>query len=280
MFLKLLRYIGFFKSPSKVAAYLNILMLKNHLNIVWLRGVNALKADIEKSYLGTVWWLLEPLLLTALFYLAFSTGLRGQGHEGGFLTFLLCAMLPYKWTASCLTTSSDSIVNNKGILGQFYLPKWIFPSAVNLSMTIRFIMVLPILFGALLWSGYSATLVWINIIPIILSQLILNLGISFLAAATVPLIPDLRHLIPIATTGILFTSGVFFDINTRPESIQTILWLNPFSVLFDSYRSALLHSQSISAATLFYPFMFGIFLLAISLLILKKLDRTYPRVLV
>ncbi|WP_444958050.1 ABC transporter permease [Microbulbifer sp. ZKSA002] len=254
-------------------------MLKNHFNIVWLRGVNALKADMENTYLGTVWWVMEPLLLTGLLYFAFASGFRGNQAGPEFLAFLLCGMLPFKWFASSISNSAESIVNNKGILGQFYLPKWIFACSINLSMLLRFVCVLPILFGALWLSGFAPSVAWLGLIPVIFSQLVINLGLSLLAAATIPLVPDLRHLVPLSVTGVLFTSGIFFDISSRPPEVQELLFLNPFAEIFASYRKVLLENQMPATWDLAYPLIVGTVSLISALVLMKALDRTYPRVL-
>ncbi|WP_444919292.1 ABC transporter permease [Microbulbifer sp. JMSA003] len=234
---------------------------------------------MENTYLGTIWWVIEPLLLTGLLYLAFSSGFRGNQAGAEFLAFLLCGMLPFKWFASCVSNSAESIVNNKGILGQFYLPKWIFPCSINLSMLLRFLCILPILIAALWLLGFSPTMSWFGLAPIILSQLIINLGLSLLAAAVVPLVPDLRHLIPLCITGVLFTSGIFFDISSRPAELQELLLLNPFSEIFDNYRKVLLENQIPTINDLLYPLCVGVLSLCSALALIKALDRTYPRVL-
>ncbi|WP_445363945.1 ABC transporter permease [Microbulbifer sp. ANSA003] len=234
---------------------------------------------MENTYLGTIWWVMEPLLLTGLLYFAFSSGFRGGETGTGFLVFLLCGMLPFKWFASSISGSAESILNNKGILGQFYLPKWIFPCSINLSMLLRFLCVLPILGGVLWLSGLPPTIAWVGLIPIIFCQLVINLGVSMLAAATIPLIPDLKHLVPLGITGVLFTSGIFFDINSRPLDVQELLMLNPFAEVLNNYRMILLEGEIPSFGDLMYPFLFGSLSLLLALTLIKALDKTYPRVL-
>ncbi|MFV8782435.1 ABC transporter permease [Microbulbifer sp. SA54] len=255
-------------------------MLRNYLSIIWVRGIGALKADAENSYLGTLWWILEPLLLTGLFYITFATGLRGGGHGVEFFYFLICALLPFKWAASSITGASTSITSNKGILEQFYLPKWIFPTAVNLSMLLRFLLVLPLITGILLFGGYSPSITWACVLVVMTCQLIVNLGISYLTAALVPLVPDLKYLVSLGVTVILFTSGIFFDINSREETTQNLLRLNPYVDIFDAYRSVLLHDIPVTFGGLAYPLFFGLICFTIGFSILRVFDKYYPRVMV
>jgi lipopolysaccharide transport system permease protein len=254
-------------------------MKRKYLDLVWLRGIGALKADAQDSYLGMLWWILEPLLLTALFYLAFSTGMKGSGSGDNFIFFLLCGMLPFKWTASTLTSSSQTLLNNLGIMGQVFLPKWIFPAATNLSMAIRFAFILPVMMLFMIYGGYEPNINWLTIGYVLLCQLIFNIGISFLVSATVPLVPDLTHIVPLVVTALLFTSGIFFDINERPEDIQAILRLNPFVEILDGYRAVLIHGEAISPSDMLYAWYVSISTFAIGLGLLTAFNRYYPRAL-
>ncbi|AOS97769.1 Teichoic acid translocation permease protein TagG [Microbulbifer aggregans] len=254
-------------------------MLRNYLSIIWVRGLGALKADAEDSYLGTLWWILEPILLTLVFYLAFSSGLRGGDKGASFVFFLMCGLFPFKWTASIINNSANAISDNKGILGQFYLPKWIFPTAVSLTLTLRFMIVLPLLIATILIGGYLPTTLWIDLFPIVATQLILNLGLSYFTSSLVPIIPDLSNVIPISITCLLFTGGIFFDISERPAIVQEILYLNPLTGIIECYRDTLLSSDTVNTGRLIYPLTLGISLASAGLFLLKRLDRFYPRVL-
>ncbi|WP_444931465.1 ABC transporter permease [Microbulbifer sp. SSSA002] len=255
-------------------------MLKNYLSIIWIRGIGALKADSENSYLGSLWWVLEPILLAALFFVAFSTGLKGGGKGADFLYFLLCALIPFKWTSSAITGSGTSISSNKGILNQFYLPKWIFPTIVNLSILLRFSIVFPLLCLFFILSGFNPSLNWVFLLPIVACQLFITLGLSFMAAAIVPLVPDTKHIIGLGMTTILFTSGIFFDINSRPEAIQEILHFNPFVSIFDSYRAIIIRGENLDSADLIYPYCFAAVFFLLGFGILQKFDKHYPRRLI
>ncbi|WP_444933549.1 ABC transporter permease [Microbulbifer sp. JTAC008] len=255
-------------------------MLKNYLSIIWIRGLSALKADSENSYLGSLWWVLEPILLTGLFYIAFSMGLRNGGSGSSFIYFLICALIPFKWTSSSINGGATSISSNKGILNQFYLPKWIFPATINLSMLLRFLVVLPLLCLFLAFQGFEPSLHWLSLVQIVMCQFFINLGLSFIAAAIVPLIPDTKHLISLGMTAILFTSGIFFDVNSRSQAAQDILYLNPFVEIFDSYRAILLRGEVITSSDLFYPYAFSLISITLGFIILQRFDRYYPRTLI
>lgn len=252
--------------------------MNRHWEQIWLRGIGALKADANNMYLGMLWWVLEPMLLVAVFYLAFASGIRGGG-DGNFVYFLLTGMLPFKWTASCISGGANALSANKGIIGQVYLPKWVFPTTVNLSMALRFLFVLPLMISLVMYGGYQPDLVWMSLISVVLCQLFFNLGISYVTSSLVPLIPDLNYVVPIAILALMFTSGIFYDVSDRPENIEAILRLNPFVQILDAYRAVLLHNQPVSHLDLAYAWICALVFILAGLLILKCLDRYYARLL-
>lgn len=256
-------------------------MVNKYLRIIWLRAIGALKADAQNSYLGSLWWILEPLLLSGLMYIAFSSGIRGSKESGvSFFLFLITGLIPLKWTQSCLQAGANSLLNNKGFIGQVYIPKWIFPATVNLSQTIRFLLsvLILILFLYFLNTPIEKTSIT-SLLSVIMVHLLLNLGISIWMAASVPIIPDLTHLIPLISMTLMFTSGVFFDISSKPENIQAILSLNPMVPILQSYREILLHQHNVTLSMMKYPITISAITLVIGIFQIHKLSKYYPRIL-
>ncbi|WP_345419062.1 ABC transporter permease [Halioxenophilus aromaticivorans] len=253
-------------------------MDKRNLQLIWLRGYGNLKADAQSSYLGSLWWLLDPLLMSGLMYLAFSTGLRGNSGSDFFI-FLIFGMIPLKWTQSCLQSSATVITRNKGLLGQVYFPKWVFPTFNVLSQTLRYLVVIPLLIAiSVFFVESSPTNDWV-LIAILITQLFLNLGISYCVASIVPIVPDISHIVGIISMGLMFTSGVFFDITTRPEHVRAILELNPMVDLLRCYRNVLIYDQPVLLTDFQYPISFAFITLLIGAATLKYFDRIYPRII-
>ena len=69
----------------------------------------ALKADAARYYLGYVWWLLEPLLFVAVFYVVFQV-ILGTRTEN-FLVFLICGKFTFIWFSKSVTQASRSIAD-------------------------------------------------------------------------------------------------------------------------------------------------------------------------
>ena len=72
--------------------------IKRYLEIIYYKTYADLRSEASRSYLGFVWWILEPVLYMSVFYLVFSV-IRGQKDED-FILFLLVGLVSWKWFAS------------------------------------------------------------------------------------------------------------------------------------------------------------------------------------
>ena len=80
----------------------------------WYLAMGNLKARNASTTLGLLWWVLNPVLLGAVYWFVFGLLFhRGSSNFGTpFLVFLLSGMFPFYFTQSALTGGVNSIVGN------------------------------------------------------------------------------------------------------------------------------------------------------------------------
>ncbi|CAI2716983.1 ABC transporter permease [Nitrospina watsonii] len=200
----------------------------------------ALKAEASRLYLSYLWWIIEPLLYVAVFYFVFEVLLNRGGEE--FLLFLLCGKIPFLWFSKSVMTASNSIVQNKGLVGQLDLPKTLFPYASVQEGLYKQWAVFLVLFGVAAAYGYTPQLHWLWLLPLIFIEYILIMACALIGALCVSFAGDFRMLISMGMTFLLFTSGIFWDVRALgdPASMQMVLAYNPMAFLLDAYRQVLM----------------------------------------
>ena len=248
-----------------------------YLQIAFYRAYADLKTEASRSFVGFAWWIVEPVLYMAAFYVVFELGLR-RGQEN-FLAFLLIGLILWKWFSSTITSSSGIINANRGLLNQVYLPKWIFPLTVVITNTSKLLISSVVLLVFLLVYGINPDLSWLALLPILLAQLLLVLGCSLMAAALTPFFQELRLIIDNGILALMFLSGVFFNLDEMEEGVRSVLMLNPIAILIRDARSVLLDKQLPADHSLFYVTTISIALIVFALFFLKRNDRIYPKVL-
>jgi lipopolysaccharide transport system permease protein len=203
----------------------------------------ALKAEASKLYLSYLWWVLEPLLFVAVFYVVFET-LLNLGREN-YLLFLVCGKIPFLWFSKSVTSASNSIVQNKGLIGQVDIPKSIFPYVSVQESLYKQIVVFLVLFGVVMLYGNMPHLAWFWLLPVVLVQYGLILLCSLVGALAVSYMSDFRMMINMGMMFLLFASGIFWDVNNivDPGQRDLLLIYNPLAFIVDSYRQILMYSN-------------------------------------
>ena len=102
--------------------------LLQYFRLIDVMARMALRADAMKFFLGYIWWVLEPLLYVAVFYVVFNMILTSRQPD--FLLFLMTGKLAFVWFSKSVTQASGSIVSSKGLVGKINVPKTLFPMAV------------------------------------------------------------------------------------------------------------------------------------------------------
>lgn len=203
-----------------------------------------LKADARRYFFGYLWWILEPLLYVAVFYIVFERLLGSRQPD--FLVFLAVGKLTFIWFSKSVTQAAGSLTLNKGVIGQVDLPKHLFPLAVLHEGLYRQTAVFLFLLIFIALAGFSPHISWWYLLPIAVVQYCLIIGCGLFAALLVCAKRDFQLLISMGMVFLLFMSGIFWDIRTIEDPLLAnwLLSLNPLTVLIDSYRQVLMMNQA------------------------------------
>ena len=231
---------------------------------------------MDRAYFGLIWWVVEPILYMAVFYVVFSL-LFDRGGDDDFVPFLLCGLVAWRWFDASVRGGSMAIMLNGSLMNQVYLPKLIFPMITVFANTIKFFVILLLLLAFLLLYGIEPAISWLALPVLIAVQfLVVSVGASLLALV-VPFFPDLNILISNAMTLLLFLSGVFFSIRDMPAKAQDLFYLNPMAVIIEAYRDILIAGIWPNWGHLATATGICLVLGVLVLYLAKRFDRVYPK---
>lgn len=214
----------------------------------------SLKADSAQYYLRYVWWILEPLLFVAVFYLVFDVIL--ESGRGDFLVFLICGKLPFVWFSKSVNQASNSLVTNAGLIGRIHIPKTLFPMAVIQEGLYKQGAVFALLLLLVLAFGYWPNFGWLYLLPIMLTQYLMIATFGIIGAVIVCYVRDFSMLIALLMTFLMFISGIFWDIRSLSSAkAELMLSINPISFLLDAYRQVLMYENTPNLSHLFLLFI-------------------------
>ncbi len=197
----------------------------------------------------------------------------------GFVGFLLCGLVFWRWFDACVKRAAVSIQSNAGIINQVYLPKLIFPVVEIFISSYRFMYVLVLLLLFMAIYRQTITVYWLALPVILLVQLTLICGVGLCFSLCIPYVPDIQKILDNGMMFLFFMSGIFFDISQLSETSQKYLSLNPMAVLLQQYRCVLLADQWPDWIVMGKLSLISVSLLGLALFAGKKLDMSYPRII-
>lgn len=252
------------------------MLLRNSLELILYKAYADLKAEAARSYLGLLWWLIEPVLYLCAFYVLFVLVLQRGGPD--FVPTFLCGAVVWKWFDSGLKGGSHAISAHRGLLQQVYVPKYIFPIIAVLGSTARFLPVFAVFAIFLLLYGIPIQATWLAAPIVMLAQFCLVMSLAMLVGAITPFLPDLKVAIDNGMMLLFFISGVFFNINEVHEPLKSYLLLNPMAVLIDEYRNVMIRGVWPGTGHLAIILFASIALGVLALALLKQMDHKYGKV--
>ncbi len=250
--------------------------MNRYLEFVWHRSIAEIRADMSRAILGVFWWIAEPVLYLAVFYVIF--GLIFQQRGDNYVSFLLTGLIIWKWFASSINSTTTAITRNMPLVYQVYLPKVVFPLVGILTSSFKFSIVFVMLLVFLLITGTPVASVWFFDLPLLLLlQLLLMLGIGMTLAAITPFLPDIKFIVDNGLLMLFFLSGIFFKFDSVPDSIRPYFDMNPMSVLIHNYRVVLIDGKHIDWSSLWSVAVLTLLTLLLGSYLLAKFDRKYAK---
>ena len=205
-----------------------------------------LRSRYKGSVLGFGWNFAIPLLNLAVFYLLFGV-LLGQRPRTGtgeqnYAIFLFVGLLPWTFFASSLGAGASSIIANGAIVKKVRLPLQLLPAASVLSSLANFLLSMIVLFVVLAIFGPRHLEGLPYLPPLLVIQIVMNLGFAYLLAAANVFFRDVQHILGILLTAWYFLTPVLFSVQIvadRPTE-RELLYLNPMTAIVVAYQRALL----------------------------------------
>jgi ABC-type polysaccharide/polyol phosphate export permease len=193
-----------------------------------------LKAQHRNTYLGYLWWLLDPLLGVLIYYFVvvviFHRGGEGYGPR------LVIGMIVWRWLSATIGAASHSIVGQAGIITQVYLPKAAFPATTTLSGVVNFgfgLLVVAVLF--LFWGIMPGlALIWLPYVVVV--QALFTLALALAVAYACVFLRDTDTIVNHVMRLWFFATPVIWPENLIPERVLWLVAINPMSHLLSAYR--------------------------------------------
>jgi lipopolysaccharide transport system permease protein len=248
---------------------------RHYVELIAYKAYAELRQEAGRTYLGFLWWIVEPVISLMIYALVFGTLLKRGGE--GFVAFLFVGLAMWRWFNSTVMAGANSLPGNRGLMQQVYVPKLVFPTVSILTSSAKFGFLLLALLAYLWVTGHTIGASYLALPVLLATELLLITFLTYCVAAVVPFVPDLRLALDHAFRLLFFLSGIFFSIASVPAPYQSYLRLNPIASLIEAFRSVLIDGAWPSWGPVLVIAVFSALGIALGSALIGRYDRVYPK---
>lgn len=221
---------------------------RRYLHSLWLLSARDLKVRYSTSALGYLWSILDPLVMSAIYWFVFTQIFqRTVGHEP-YIVFLISALLPWVWFNAAVSDFTRAFNKDARLVRSTAIPRSIWVNRIVLSKGIEFLFSIPVLALFIVISQFGdhpAQLNWgLLWFPVaVLLQTVLLVGLGLLVAPLCVLWTDLERTTKLILRALFYVSPVIYGVEDLPPWAETLSAFNPLSGIFALYRVGLFSAE-------------------------------------
>src|SRR5690625_3254035 len=209
-------------------------------DVLKLLIVRDLKVRYSGTIMGYLWTIVEPLMLSLIFWFVF--GLIFNGRDVGadpYILYLLSGMLAWTWTNTTIGDSTRALRNEAKLVRTVNIPREIWVLRIVGAKYVEFALSLLVL-AAFMIAYQRPPTWWIFAVPLaMVVQFSLLSGIGLLLAPLTVLFKDLERLIRILLRMFFYLTPVLYSVENIPEAVQGVYILNPMVGILEIYRAVI-----------------------------------------
>ena len=238
-------------SPVSVNPFIVVRRLWSHRELILQLITRDFAQNYRSTYLGTLWALLNPLLMLMVYTFIFSGVLKARWDHtdhsmgmGSFALTLFAGLIPFSVFSGVMHRAPQLIVNSPNYVKKVVFPLEILPVVAVGSILVDSLIEIIILgIGLAMFVGViSPTVV---LLPLVYLPLIfLCLGLGWFLASLGVYVRDTTQGIPAITRILFFLTPVFYKTDAVPENLRPLWQLNPLAEIVESFRRVLVWNET------------------------------------
>lgn len=238
-------------------------------------------ATYKQTILGPLWFLVQPILSTLLFFFVFF----GIAHisTGGIppVLFYLSGLTVWNYFATCFNKTSVTFTTNAALFGKVYFPRLTAPVATIFSTLITFgiqlLLFITILVFYVLFRGTEFHLsAYLLLIPLLLIFMgMLSLGSGIIISSMTSKYRDLANLVAFGVQLLMYASPVIYPLSMVSGKKLAFVMANPMTGIIESFRYAFFPRGDFNWNLLACSAAFSVIILFTGILLFNKTEKSF-----
>jgi lipopolysaccharide transport system permease protein len=220
------------------------------------------QARYQNSLLGATWAIINPLAMIIVYTLIFSQIMRAKlpevDHRFAYSIYLCSGILTWGFFAEIVNRSQNMFLENANLLKKINFPRISLPIIVALNAGINFSIIFGLFLFFLLIAGLWPGWVGLAIIPALLLQTMLAIGLGVTLGVLNVFFRDVGQLFGIFIQFWFWFTPVVYPASILPPILENLMAINPMYPIISVYQGVFVSGSWPEWSSLFYPLILAI----------------------
>lgn len=245
---------------------------RRYLHSLWLLSARDLRVRYSTSALGYLWSVLDPLVMSGIYWFVFTQVFHRDVGENPYIVFLITALLPWVWFNSAVTDFTRAFNKDARLVRSTSIPRSIWVGRIVLSKGIEFVFSLPVLAMFAIFGGATVNAALLLFPVAVVLQVILLLGLGLIVAPLCVLWGDLERTTRLVLRALFYASPIIYGVADLPGVFKEIGAFNPLAGIFTLYRVGFFPDQW-DTLSVIVGAVSSILIFGLGLLVFSRLER-------
>lgn len=257
---------------------INFKELKEYRDLFYFLVLRDIKVLYAQTVLGFAWAILNPLVQIVVFTIIFGRVANISTDGIPYVLFSAVAIIPWTYMSEAMTVSSQSLVNDQGMLGKVYFPRVIYPLTPVFAKLVDFAISLFILIPVLIYYEVSPTWNLLLLPALFLFMMAIPAAIGMWLSALAIRFRDVKFAMPFVIRMLIYSAPILYTASSIPDAYRFVYSLNPIVGVIEGFRAALLGTP-IPWSYLLLGMGTTLFLLVTAAIYFRRMERVFVDVI-
>ncbi len=200
------------------------------------------KHENAQTFFGELWEIFNPLILTIVLVLVFST-MFGDDSADIYPIYILTGVTLYNYYSQSTLLCLNALTNSKNLLIKSRLDRTIYVHQKVFLTTKKFVYSLFVYMFAIAWFRVAPSTLWILLIPDLLFFIMIIIGVGKTLAIVNVFFADITYFYRTFMVFLFYGSALFYNVNRLPMFAINLMVFNPIYDAIYIARMIVLNNQ-------------------------------------
>jgi len=259
----------------------NLKEVWKYRDLIYLFTKRSFTVRYKQTILGPAWLLLNPFITSVMYNIVFGV-IAGLSTEGvPQLLFYMGSHAVWAFFSTCLTSTANTFLGNRGIFGKVYFPRLTMPISSVLGAFINFL--IQLLMFSFFWIYYiiigqvTPNYMYIPLFLLVLLQLgCLGLGFGIIISSLTTKYRDLNVLVSFGMSLWMYGTPVVYPLSQiTNKTLSLIIRINPVTQALETFRYIFLGTGTVDLFWWVITIIITAFILFFGIMLFNKVEKTF-----